>query len=210
MFDPGSSKKSMTWTRKSLAFMTSLPSFQRNWKWEKLLKSHLVKPTWKIASPINQKMVSICFNYSIQGSASCPPSLSRARNCLALSHLPAFHPNPPHCSCGGWGSPCGHLWSGRPGSGLSTRGCQQRKVCNYLLVSRCFVYWVEAERGLIILTFAILWIFISNFRWPPKRYFSKLPPRPMMRKPKKIADAERKDDWTATGWWGASLAVAAI
>lgn len=24
--------------------------------------------------------------------------------------------------------------------------------------------------------------------------FSKLPPRPMMRKPKKIADAERKDD----------------
>ena len=159
MFDPGSSKKSMTWTRKSLAFMTSLPSFQRNWKWEKLLKSHLVKPTWKIASPINQKMVSICFNYSIQGSASYPPSLSRARNCLALSHLPAFHPNPPHCSCGGWGSPCGHLWSGRPGSGLSTRGCQQRKVCNYLLVSRCFVYWVEAERGLIILTFAILWIF---------------------------------------------------
>ena len=31
------------------------------------------------------------FKYSIQGSASCPPSLSKARNCLALSqfaHLP--------------------------------------------------------------------------------------------------------------------------
>ena len=32
------------------------------------------------------------FNYSIQGSASCPPSLSKARNCLALSQFAHIAP----------------------------------------------------------------------------------------------------------------------